>query len=180
MATPIYELQTMLRRLESTKQLASDGIYGEKTARAVRAFQEANGLPPTGQTDQATWDAVRRAYASALILTDEAEPLRLALDANQVIERGSDNLHLPLIQAMLHILRQFFPEMPQLRFTGVLDEQTAQAIAWFQNRANLPQTGEIDRFTWRALAKHYRLTVGNGTGSFPVRIAAAGEEMPRS
>ncbi len=172
MTTSIFTLQTMLRRLDSTKFLASDGIYGEETERAVRDFQKENGLAQTGVCDEATWNAVRRAYENACILQEEAEPLRLALDPNQVFAQGSENLHLPLIQAMLCVLRQFFPEMPQLRISGVLDRQTAQALSWFQSRARLPETGEVDRFTWRALAKCYRLTVGNGTGTFPARIAA--------
>lgn len=35
-----------------------DGWYGPVTARTVRAFQAANGLPVTGRVDRATWDAL--------------------------------------------------------------------------------------------------------------------------
>jgi len=32
-----------------------DGIYGPQTAAAMRGFQTANSLPPTGACDEATW-----------------------------------------------------------------------------------------------------------------------------
>ena len=35
--------------------------------------------------------------------------------------------------------------------------------------AVLPETGTLDKHTWRHLAGQYRLMVGDGTGSFPVR-----------
>lgn len=36
----------------------STGYYGEQTAKAVRAFQKANGLPETGEADLATQDRI--------------------------------------------------------------------------------------------------------------------------
>jgi peptidoglycan hydrolase-like protein with peptidoglycan-binding domain len=38
------------------------GIYDEATARAVRQFQGANGLPATGGVDLTTWNALADAY----------------------------------------------------------------------------------------------------------------------
>ena len=53
----------------------------------------------------------------------------------------------------------------------LLDEATAQAVLWFQDRAGLPQTGDIDKKTWAHLAHEYRQIVGDGTGTFPIRTA---------
>jgi len=39
-----------------------DGIFGEDTARAVRSFQSAEGLAPTGDVDKRTWDALVDVY----------------------------------------------------------------------------------------------------------------------
>lgn len=178
-STSIYDLQTMLRWLETTDNLACDGIFGDETEAAVRAFQREHRLPITGTVDQETWDAVRRAYAEAQVRRNPAEPLQLALQPNQNIAKGSDNLHLPLIQAMLFTLGQFFPEMPRLRITGILDPATSEAIIWLQALSRLPQTGEVDRHTWRQLANQYRLTLGDGSGTFPVRIAPKGTDTQR-
>jgi lipoprotein-anchoring transpeptidase ErfK/SrfK len=49
---------------------AIDGNWGQNTAKAVFWFQDAHGLPPTGEVDRATWDALARRAGGA------AEPLR--------------------------------------------------------------------------------------------------------
>ena len=41
-----------------------DGVFGRQTEEAVRAFQEAAGLEPTGAADEGTWNALYRVYAS--------------------------------------------------------------------------------------------------------------------
>ena len=46
----------------SVTRVKVDGVYGPATASAVRAFQEAAGLPETGVTDAATWAALAERY----------------------------------------------------------------------------------------------------------------------
>lgn len=168
-STPITDLQEMLRLIDPTLSLGYDGRYGPETATAVESFQKENGLSPTGKTDQETWDAIRNSYKESEIYLGKAHPLLLVLQPNQVIERGSDNVHLYVMQGALTALGQFYEDLPPFAITGVLDEPTAQAVIWFQDRAGLPQTGNIDRKTWTHLAHEYRQVVGDGTGAFPIR-----------
>lgn len=61
----ILELQAYLHGISHQSQLPHlipDGVYGENTANAVRLFQQQNQLPPTGETDTATWNAIAQAY----------------------------------------------------------------------------------------------------------------------
>lgn len=167
--TPISDLQEMLRLIDPTLSLGYDGQYGPETAAAVKDFQEKNGLPPTGQADQETWDTLRSTYEEQKIFLGKAHPLFLVLQPNQVIERGSDNIHLYVMQGALTALGQFYEDQPPFAITGILDDPTAQALIWFQDKAGLPQTGTIDKKTWAHLAHEYRQVVGDGTGSFPVR-----------
>ena len=169
--TPITDLQQMLRLIDPTLSLSYDGQYGEETARAVEAYQKQNGLPPTGETDQETWDSIRRSYKERQRLHGKAHPLYLVLQPDQVIEKGSDNVHLFVMQGVLTALGQFYEDAPTFAVTGILDEATAQAVLWFQDRAGLPQTGDIDKKTWAHLAHEYRQIVGDGTGTFPIRTA---------
>jgi len=169
--TPITDLQEMLRLIDPTLSLGYDGKYGEETARAVEAYQKQNGLPQTGVTDQDTWDAIRRSYKDNQLFQGKAHPLFLVLQPNQVIEKGSDNVHLFVMQGALTALGQFYEDIPAFAITGILDEPTAQAVLWFQDRAGLPKTGNIDKKTWAHLAHEYRQVVGDGTGSFPIRTA---------
>ena len=68
---PIRSLQTMLRVIAENDpthvRLVPDGIYGPETTRAVSVFQRNHGLPVTGVTNQATWEAVVAVYEPALV-----------------------------------------------------------------------------------------------------------------
>ena len=167
--TPVTDLQEMLRLIDPTSALGYDGIYGEATEKAVRQVQKEQGLPETGEVDESTWDASRKRYKDQEIFLGQAHPLLLVLQPNQVIEKGSDNVHLYMMQGVLTALGQFYADAPTFAITGVLDEPTSQAVVWFQERAGLPRSGEIDKKTWASLAHEYRLVVGDGTGRFPVR-----------
>lgn len=169
--TPISDLQRMLRILDPTDPLAVDGIYGKETQAAVVRFQRGNDLPVTGIADERTYDAVKQTYGREAVFFAQAEPLRIVLQPRQVISRGSKNTHLYLIQALLMAMGRYYRELPAPRVTGVLDEETARSVRWFQARSALPVTGEVDKDTWRHLATQYRLIVGDGSGTFPVRIA---------
>lgn len=158
---PIRSLQTMLRVIaqEDTKQpnVIPDGIYGTQTMNAVAAFQRNHGLPPTGVTDQRTWESVVAVYEPALIRVGPAQPLEIILHPGQVIRRGDREPNVYIVQAVLTVLAQVYSSITPPSQTGVLDEATAIALAAFQELTGLPQTGELDKVTWKQLALHYPL-----------------------
>ena len=41
--------------------------------------------------------------------------------------------------------------------SGTLDQATSLSVASFQELSGLPQTGELDKVTWKHLALHYPL-----------------------
>jgi peptidoglycan hydrolase-like protein with peptidoglycan-binding domain len=43
-------------------KIAEDGIYGPKTAEAVKTFQGIFGLPKTGEVDYSTWYKISEIY----------------------------------------------------------------------------------------------------------------------
>lgn len=157
---PVRSLQTMLRVIAEQDRdqpsVVPDGIYGPNTVAAVTAFQRRYGLPVTGITDQATWDAVVAVYEPALVLVDEAQPIEVILNPNQVIRRGEAHPNLYLAQAMLAVLsRAYGISMPGL--TGVLDLPTEESLSGFQELSRLPMTGTLDKLTWKHLALQYPL-----------------------
>lgn len=162
-AQPIRSLQTMLRVIAQEEPLQSnvipDGIYGPSTVNAVSAFQRRHGLPVTGITDQNTWEAVVAEFEPTFTRIAPAEPLNLVLNPSQIIARGESNPNLYIIQAMLMVLSEAYSSITPPNQTGILDEPTSVSIITFQALTGLPQTGTLDKVTWKHLALHYPLAV---------------------
>lgn len=160
---PIRSLQTMLRVLAEFDAdylpLIPDGIYGAETMAAVTRFQRKHGLPATGVTDQATWDAVVLAYEPAHVSQTGAQVLEIMLQPGEVIRAGDDHPHLFVVQGMLHILSRQYGSVGAPGMTGNLDAATADALSTFQHLAGLPMTGHLDKMTWKHLALQYPLAV---------------------
>ena len=161
LSQPIRSLQTMLRALaeydERYETQVPDGIYGPATVSGVSKFQRLHGLPVTGITDQATWEAIVAEYETALISIAEAESLDIILDPGQVIRLGERHPHIYLVQAMLAILEDAYGSIGPVPHTGTLDHSTAAALSAFQQLNRLPMTGNLDKRTWKHLALHYPL-----------------------
>lgn len=62
----VRDLQTYLnvvgQNLAAVPAIPVTGYYGQQTANAVRAFQQAYGIPVTGRVDAVTWDAIAQEY----------------------------------------------------------------------------------------------------------------------
>lgn len=55
----VLRLQILLDRARFSPGVM-DGYWGSNTERAVRFFQQARGMEPTGKADRATWEALRK------------------------------------------------------------------------------------------------------------------------
>ena len=62
----VYALQKKLREMGYFEGTV-DGYYGPMTARAIRAFEERNGLEPTGALERGVVDAILKADASGVM-----------------------------------------------------------------------------------------------------------------
>lgn len=165
---PVRSLQTMLRVLSEQDRnhptVVPDGIYGQTTANAVSSFQRMHGIPVTGITDQNTWDNIVAEYDRALIQVDRAEVLELILNPNEVLRRGDDSPYIYVVQALLTVLSEVYGSIPRPAATGILDAQTADSLAAFQQLSSLPMSGELDKITWKHLALHFPLAANLGQG----------------
>ena len=158
---PIRSLQTMLRVIaqedERQPSLVPDGIYGNQTTAAVAAFQRNHGIPATGVTDQKTWEQIVETYEPALVRVGPAQPLEIILEPGQVIRRGDSEPNIYIVQAVLIVLADIYSSITPPGMNGTLDEATAASLEAFQALSGLPQTGELDKVTWKQLALHYPL-----------------------
>ncbi len=159
LAQPIRSLQTMLRVLAENDnrygKIIPDGIYGSQTVSAVKRFQDQNGLPATGITDQKTWEALVEAYQVALVELSLPEPVQVLLDPGQVIQPGQQGSVVAFAQVMLGVLARNYHCLNTPEVTGILDMPTRQALRIFQGLCGLEATGTLDRHTWKHLALQY-------------------------
>lgn len=158
---PIRSLQTMLRVLaEDNPKLPTvipDGVYGPGTMQAVSAFQRYSGLPVTGIVDQLVWEEIAAAYEPALIRVGKAEPIEIIMDAGKVYVLGDSSPYIYLLQSMLTQLSKDHTFIIAPNHNGILDDSTANALSAFQKLSGLPETGNLDKITWKHLVYQFSL-----------------------
>lgn len=157
----VTELQRYLRELHHDTSgeiplVNPDGIYGAETRAAVEAFQGLHGLPVTGETDNATWNAVYREYADAVVRRSPPRPISpFPNETGYVISEGEYSDIVAIVQFMLRLLANAYDDIEGLPPEGVYNEATIKDINAFQRAYRLPVTGTVDKTTWNALAEAY-------------------------
>ena len=165
---PVRSLQTMLRVLaehdDRYQTVVPDGVYSSQTMQAVAQFQRNHGLPVTGVTDQATWEEIAARYEPALVFVDQAQPVEIILNPNEVLVFGDSSPYLYVAQALLLVLSQVYGSVGTPSMSGSLDAATADSLSSFQALIGLPITGNLDKHTWKHLALHFPLAANLGKG----------------
>ena len=148
-----------------------DGLFGEETASAVRAFQRAFGLPVTGTVDVSTWDMLYKTYLGFV----ETVPLKY-IEGNILpypgvpLRIGANDDSVRVLQEYLNYISSFIPEIPSVNVTGYFGIQTQNSVTAFQNFAGISPTGTVAGITWAAITELYR-DLYNGTrlneGQYP-------------
>jgi peptidoglycan hydrolase-like protein with peptidoglycan-binding domain len=138
-----------------------DGVFGPKTAAALKTWQGKNGLKVTGQLDLATWAkmvalglAPARSNTPAPTATPPKTPSPssgsttsppastspLAAYAKTTVRRGSTGAGVVALQKTLKVTAD-----------GAFGPKTEAAVKAFQARKNLPANGIVGPTTWAAL-----------------------------
>ena len=162
----IRNLQRYLRQLSYVDgRIPSppiDGVYDTATRASVTAFQKVEGLPETGVVDRDTWELLFLRYEESL--RREAAPVPIAhfprLSPGYALRAGDESFLVRLIQYALGELSLIYDGTREVPQSGIYDEVTAAAVRGFQKRHRLPETGEVDRATWDALATVYNREFG--------------------
>ena len=160
---PVWELQTMLRTLAavnwSLPYVTPDGIFGETTLEAVMVFQRETGLPVTGVVDRETWDALSAAFRKAYHAIYPPKGTDLFPFSSEVVEPGQTTPMLLPIQAMFCALAEYLTGIRDDPPGGTLNRATEENLRWLQRRGCLPETGKLDRETYRLLSRVYETFV---------------------
>lgn len=165
-AEAIRNLQRYLRQLSyedgRIPRAPIDGIWDSATEAALRAFQRAEGLDETGVADLVTFERLFLRYEESRQRNSPPVPIAQfpRLSAGYALREGDESFLVRLIQYALGELELNYDGLRSVPQTGVYDPDTAEAVRGFQRRHGLPQSGEVDRATWDALANTYNRTFG--------------------
>ena len=160
----VMHIQSLLRNLQIYENkpvtVPVDGIFGSKTTDAVKEFQLANGLLPTGAVDKSTYDLL---YEKSLEADFAAsEPLPLFLFSNgQNVSMGEKSDFVMILQIILNALTVSYDDFTPLELNGVFDRQTEAAVRRFQMRNGLFADGVVNKATWNSLVTNYNKHIKN-------------------
>ena len=161
-AQPVRSLQQMLRRLSERHDflpvLLPNGRFDERTLEAVMLFQKYFRPKVTGVVDQDTWTAIRDEWLD--VERELAHPRQLrAFPVGERTDAGESKEYLFVVQAMFQALSRVLDEIQEEQIDGIHNGNSVENVRWLQRRAQLDETGVLDRETWDALAQLYELFV---------------------
>lgn len=146
--SPIYNLQVFLRTISQKYPLIPnvlpDGYYGDATIKAVIAFQNMQGLSPTGVTDNATWNEIVRLY-EAIEWENTSRKLDFFPEEDLFLENDSYAPTITIIQTMLNSLSERFSNLESVEINGINDEATQTAIIKLQSISGLNADGTVTK-----------------------------------
>lgn len=113
---------------------------------AVEGFQAKRGLPVTGEIDEVTL-----ATLSEMTRMPTADEMHNVLTPGPaILSRGSESHEVRDLQVRLRLIGWY-----DRAIDGVYGNETANAVAGFQQKRGLPETGEVDQ---RTLDKLHAMT----------------------
>ena len=155
----VAELQNNLRIISCVEGniplINPDGKYGMETAEAVKKFQSCHGMKPTGNTDLATWNAIRSAAEDDIASISDGAGIYPFPSPSYVTHSGEKSPIVYMIQIILGELAPVYDGFETAAVTGTYDSETEKLVRRFQTLNRLPETGNVDKLTWDALAQSY-------------------------
>lgn len=138
--TRVQDQLVELDLLSEADRAAAAGAFDGPTKRAVKDFQATQGLLASGLVDASLLRMLDEALVAKTVATGVPAPVGRGAEASAV-----EQLQGLLVSAGLYQAKAFAKQRGA--FTG----RVAAGVRQLQRRAGLPETGEVDAATWRAL-----------------------------
>jgi peptidoglycan hydrolase-like protein with peptidoglycan-binding domain len=126
-----------------------DGLYGPKTDAAIRDFEQAAGLKPSTEPNEALLQAMVRSPAKLSKVTPPSAAAARPMPgrAEVAVERPAPSKR---VVALQRALAEY--GYGQIRPSGIIDAETQAAIEKFERDRKLPITGQVSERVVRELA----------------------------
>ena len=152
----VEDVQQRLVVIELLEESRVDGVFGEGTAAAVRAFREQAGLPEGDEVDERTWSALVDASYS---IGDRTLYLRMPYF------HGHDVLELQQALGALGFLSG--------HMDGIFGASTESGVRKFQRNMGLPSDGIVGAYTFAAIRNLHHSWEGKKPSSLQVSMGFA-------
>ncbi|GAB3821061.1 hypothetical protein GCM10028820_28500 [Tessaracoccus terricola] len=133
----VRELQSRLQQIEWFEGKITPN-YGDQTRLAVEGFQAKRGIPVLGYVDQVTWD---RLLAMTRMPTHD-EMHNILTPGPTLLAEGAKGDDVKDLQARLKQIAWYFEKVD-----GIYGAKTVEAVRGFQEKREIPVTGEVDQRT---------------------------------
>lgn len=155
----VRSLQTFLRVISNYYKNAPivipDGIYGEQTKLAVTAFQNAFGLPETGEVDYQCWIKIVAVYDQVIILTKEPEKIQLISKKKLDIVPGTKGPHIIAVKGVLNAIGSQYSNLNPMVPSDTHEGESVEMVSYLQKIFAIEPTGTIDIYTWGQISRLY-------------------------
>lgn len=157
---PILEIQRILRSIDffegNEPSVRLTGTYNEETRQGIERFQSKYSLPVTGVVDNTTWQLLQAIDKSIKDATALARAVYLLpREREYELFPGLKDDIIYVIQHMLNVITQEYDGISPLKFSGIYDTDTENAVKEFQRINLLDSSGIIDPITFNRLADEY-------------------------
>jgi peptidoglycan hydrolase-like protein with peptidoglycan-binding domain len=135
-----------------------DGVYGEDTTNAVRAFQKEKGIPVSGAIDEMTYSALRNVDASSALSAsyeESGEGESSSAGSSSLYSIGDSGSDVSSIQRKLKKMGYLDGAVD-----GIYGGDTASAVKAFQSDEGLSATGMVNGDTLSRITSEYAAQSG--------------------
>lgn len=131
----------------------SGGVFDAATRESVVSFQNAYGLPASGEVEEETWNRLVSVYRGNVASVEAGVSAELFPGA--LINIGSEGEDVLRVQEFLATVAEVYTEIPVPPESGVYDEATENSVRIFQNLFGIEPSGIVGPITWLNLAEKY-------------------------